>query len=266
MIANGIDWIATDEDILFNSILVSGRKSRVPDATDRRIIYQPYKFKRDTRHITAVFRDKNLSDLISFNYNSWDQSAAAWDLIGHFRRVSENLRRDTDNGLLTIAMDGENAWEYFEDNGRVFFQTLYANLDREKNVGSTTISDFLDLNPPKASLSDIFPGSWINHNFNIWIGEDQDNAAWSYLDRTRRDLVKFTGQLQKKSGKVSAEDINKAWRSLYVAEGSDWNWWYHGKAHTSSDNPFDKLYRTHLANAYRFLKKPIPERLKISIA
>jgi len=265
LIAKGIDWVATDEDILFNSLSSYDRKYKGISLFDRRIIYSPYEFKRGSRDITMIFRDKNLSDMISFSYNSWNQSDAAWDLMGHMNTTAQNLRRDTDRGLLTIAMDGENAWEYYENNGRAFFETLYANIDKQPDLFSTTINDFLELERPKKTLQNIFPGSWINHNFEIWIGQEQDNLSWQYLDAVRKDLVKFTREFHKDPDSDGAK-LKSAWRELYIAEGSDWNWWYGGKAHTGKDNPFDKLYLMHLKNIYKLLKKPVPDFLKISIA
>lgn len=264
MISKGIKWFATDEDILFRTLSSYDRKYRGMELFDRRIIYRPYKVKESTGSLTAIFRDKNLSDMISFSYNGWNSHDAAWDLIGHFKATAQNLRRDTDVGLLTIVMDGENAWEYYEDNGRPFFETLYSNLDNEEQIYSTTISDFLSLEPAKKTLSNIFPGSWINHNFEIWIGDEQDNLSWEYLAGVRKDLVKLTSQIGEDP--ASERIVKEAWKEFYIAQGSDWNWWYHGKAHTGGDNPFDKLYLTHLQNIYKILKKPIPEFLKISIA
>lgn len=265
MISKGIDWAATDEDILFKSLSLYDDKYKSQEIFDRRIIYRPYKFKRGHRHISLVFRDKNLSDLVSFSYNSWNPADAARDLMGHFNRTAENLRRDTEKALLTIVMDGENAWEYYEDNGRRFFETLYSELDDGKDTYSTTISDFLSIEHPRRSLSKIFPGSWIDHNFRIWIGEEQDNVSWGYLGRVRQDLVRFTKEYHANSAHKPVK-LAEAWRELYIAEGSDWNWWYAGKARSRGDNPFDKLYRMHLKNVYKFLKKPVPDFLKISIA
>ncbi len=265
LIKNGIGWVATDEDILFRSLSLYDRKYKDVTQFDRRIIYRPYSYKAGSRHITMIFRDKNLSDIISFNYNAWDQDEAAHDLIGHCRKVEEGLRRDTDRGLMAIVMDGENAWEYYKDNGRLFFETLYANIDRDEKVASTTISGFLEIESPKRTISKIFPGSWINHNFEIWIGQDQDNVSWGYLDRVRKDLVKFTRQAHK-SQKIDPSKVRAAWRELYIAEGSDWNWWYGGRAHVGNDNPFDRLYRTHLKNIYHLMGKSVPDFLKISIA
>ena len=265
MIQKGINWVATDEDILFQTLSSYNKKYKGATIFDRRMIYRPYNFKRDHRHITMIFMDKNLSDMISFAYNSWNPADAARDLIGHLNRTAENLRRDTEKALLTIVMDGENAWEYYEDNGRRFFETLYSELDRQPDIYSTTVSDFLAIEPPKGNLSEIYPGSWIDHNFRIWIGEEQDNVSWGYLAKVRGDLEKFTKQLHN-SQKLDGEKLADAWREFYIAEGSDWNWWYGGKAHNGGDNPFDPLYRTHLKNVYKLLKKPVPDFLKISIA
>ncbi|MDD5423302.1 MAG: hypothetical protein PHT32_07810, partial [Candidatus Omnitrophica bacterium] len=148
---------------------------------------------------------------------------------------------------------------------RRFFETLYANLDKQHEAGSATVSEFLELEPARRNLTNIFPGSWINHDFEIWIGQEQDNVSWDYLDRVRRDLVKFTKEFHKASSGDGAK-IRDAWREFYIAEGSDWNWWYGGKAHTGGDNPFDRLYRTHLKNIYKLLDKPVPDFLKVSIS
>jgi alpha-amylase/alpha-mannosidase (GH57 family) len=228
-----------------------------------------------------VFRDKNLSDIISFNYHAWDQLDAADDLTIHFRNISAALSNKAERPMALIAMDGENAWEYFQDNGRKFFETLYANLDNDSELEAVTISQHLQIATPKKTLKTIFPASWINHDFKIWIGEEQDNLSWDYLSRARSDLVRFTKELTGPgrgrqagaarpglpAGAGSGEEaLKKAWREFYICEGSDWNWWYSGKARAGNDNPFDKLYLTHLKNIYKFLKKPVPDFLKISIA
>ncbi|MCX5667651.1 MAG: glycoside hydrolase family 57 protein, partial [Candidatus Omnitrophica bacterium] len=266
MASNGIKWAATDEDILFKSLAMQGTKRKAALHSDRRLIYKPYKFKRGSKSLSLIFRDKNLSDIISFNYNSWEQRSAADDLMAHFRRIAGNLRPGKDKPLVTIAMDGENAWEFFTDNGRTFFETLYEDLDNDDELEAVTISGHLGLGSPKSkTLNTVFPASWINHDFRIWIGEEQDNVSWDYLSNVRRDLVKYTGE-SKDAGESESESIRKAWREFYMAEGSDWNWWYSGKAHMGADNPFDKLYRMHLKNVYKYLKRPIPDFLKVSIS
>jgi alpha-amylase/alpha-mannosidase (GH57 family) len=263
---NGIRWVATDEDILFRSLSLYDKRYKGVENFDRRIIYRPYIYRNSSRRMTMLFRDKNLSDIISFNYNAWNQDEAAWDFIGHCRNIEENLRRDTDRAILTVVMDGENAWEYFRDNGRLFFETLYSNLDKATEIGTTTVSSFLEIDNPARTISKVFPGSWINHNFDIWIGQEQDNVSWDYLARVRRDLVKFTRSSKKAASGADAENVRRAWRELYISEGSDWNWWYGGRAHVGNDNPFDRLYRSHLKSAYSIMGKPVPDFLKISIS
>ncbi len=266
MASSGIRWAATDEDILFKSLTMSGAKGKIAAQPDRSSVYEPYKFKRGSKSLSLIFRDKNLSNIISFNYSSWDQRSAADDLMGHFRLIAANIKPSKNKPLVTIAMDGENAWEFFADNGRTFFETLYKHLDNDDEVEAVTISGHLGLGGLKSKkLDNVFPASWINHNFKIWIGEEQDNVSWDYLSAVRKDLVKYTKEAQMKGG-VDSELLRKAWREFYIAEGSDWNWWYCGKAHMGHDNPFDKLYRTHLENVYTYLKKPVPDFLKISIA
>jgi alpha-amylase/alpha-mannosidase (GH57 family) len=266
MASSGIKWAATDEDILFNSLPLQGVKRKTLTDPDRRIIYEPYKFKRGPKPLSLIFRDKNLSDIISFNYSSWDPRAAADDLMAHFKRIAENPRPGSGSPLVTIAMDGENAWEYFTDNGRTFFETLYEHLDDDDEIEAVTISGYLGTSSVKRkSLDTVFPASWINHDFKVWIGEEQDNVSWDYLSMVRKDLAKYTKGLER-NGEGDSESLRKAWREFYMAEGSDWNWWYSGKAHMGADNPFDKLYRTHLKNVYKYLKKDVPDFLKISIA
>jgi len=264
MASNAIKWIATDEDILFRSIAMADRKRRMHHHANRGIVYRPYNFKKGSKSLSVMFRDKNLSNLISFNYNAWDQLDAAEDLITHFKNISASLGEDAGKSIVVIAMDGENAWEFYENNGRDFFETLYSRLDSDPDLESATISGYLGEGPSGKALRTIFPGSWINHNFRVWIGEEQDNLSWDYLSTVRADLVKFTKELEK--SRPGQEYLKKAWREFYISEGSDWNWWYGGKAHTGSDNPFDKLYRTHLANVYKFLNKKIPDFLKIAIS
>ncbi|MDD5496243.1 MAG: glycoside hydrolase family 57 protein [Candidatus Omnitrophica bacterium] len=265
MASEGIKWAATDEDILFNTIKMIAGKDKTPACPDRNIIYETYRFQKGEDSLSLVFRDKNISDIISFNYNAWDQAEAARDLIYHFNNIADALRPGVGKGIVTIAMDGENAWEYFEDNGRTFFDTLYGLLEKEERLETVTIAGHLAVVKPGKTFDTIFPASWINHEFRIWIGEEQDNMSWDYLWMVRRDLVKFTRELERQ-GRGRSEKLQKAWRAFYIAEGSDWNWWYGGRARAGGDNPFDRIYRTHLQDIYRFLEKPIPDFLKISIA
>ncbi len=48
-----------------------------------------------------------------------------------------------------------------------------------------TVTEALERVEPQR-LDHIFPGSWINANFDVWIGAEEDNQAWEYLLRARQ--------------------------------------------------------------------------------
>ena len=175
-------------------------------------------------------------------------------------RIRENtwpmLQRGADV-LVPIILDGENAWEYYDHNGRPFLRELYRRISESSDLAALTVSEALQLDPPR-TLDHILPGSWINANFDIWIGAEEDNQAWEYLLRARRkfDEVAHT---------VPQAQRDLAYEEILIAEGSDWNWWY-GHEHVSENRlEFDELYRQHLANVYHALGLAPPEELSRTI-
>jgi hypothetical protein len=154
--------------------------------------------------------------------------------------------------LVPIILDGENAWEWYEANGRPFLRELYRRISEDPNFEALTVSEALAKFKAQP-LEGIFPGSWINANFDVWIGAEEDNLAWEYLLAARKA---YDG----------AKDVPKdkrelAYEELLIAEGSDWNWWY-GPEHGSENRPeFDQLYRDHLKNVYRALGLEAPSEL-----
>ncbi len=157
-------------------------------------------------------------------------------------RIRENTGgRDA---LVPIILDGENAWEWYEANGRPFLRELYRRISEDSEFEAVTVSEALERFEARP-LAGVFPGSWINANFDIWIGAEEDNQAWELLLDARRAYDGATGL---------GEDMRKlAYEELLIAEGSDWNWWY-GPEHRSDNRPeFDELYRDHLSNVYRAL-------------
>jgi alpha-amylase/alpha-mannosidase (GH57 family) len=152
--------------------------------------------------------------------------------------------------MVPIILDGENAWEYYYYNGRPFLRELYRRISDSPDLAALTVSEALQRDEPR-SLDRIFPGSWINANFDVWIGDKEDNKAWEYLLRARQKYDELAPGL-------AEDDRRLAHQELMIAEGSDWCWWY-GPEHQSENRPeFDELYRSHLANAYRALHLPPP--------
>ena len=234
----GFKWAASDNGVLARTL----NQAAGVDET-----YRAYKWRQENRELGLLFRDHFLSDLIGFSYQHMDAAAAAEDFLGRIRANTGG--RDV---LVPIILDGENAWEWYPENGRPFLRALYERISAASDLEAVTVSEALQRFEPR-SLDHIFPGSWINANFDIWIGAEEDNLAWEYLLDARRAFD-------------HARNVPEGMRALareelLIAEGSDWNWWY-GPEHGSDNRPeFDQLYRDHLSNVYRAIGQAPPEAL-----
>jgi hypothetical protein len=155
-----------------------------------------------------------------------------------------------------VILDGENCWEYFPDGGVSFLRTLYRDAVRDSRIRPVTVSEFLEEHPPADTVPRLFAGSWISHNFAIWIGHPEDNNAWDALHAARHFLTKQT-----QASNHDPATIARAWNEIYIVEGSDWYWWY-GDDHSSAlDALFDDLFRKHLRNVYTLLGADPPGSL-----
>jgi alpha-amylase/alpha-mannosidase (GH57 family) len=252
---HGMEWLATDEEILFNSLKIELRRDGQGSLANPEILYKPYRYAKKDRHIDLVYRDKELSDLISFQYSRSSPKEAASDFLRRLKRIGDSVQGKVRKPLVTMAMDGENAWEHYVNDGRDFLQFLYEGILRDPSIIPVTISEYLKEAEEFGSLYHCFGGSWIAHNFAIWIGHVEDNTGWSLLTETR-DMLEVEDPDRKNEA---------AWESIYAAEGSDWFWWYGDDHSSENDEIFDFLFRENLANAYHFLGKEPPSALTIPI-
>ena len=238
---NGITWLATDQDILYRSL----------PKTDSTTLFQPYLVGNTGAHVNMVFRERDLADGIGFRYSTMRTDAAVADFMSKLNGIRKGLPRDMTAPLITIVLDGENAWEYYPDGGESFLTAMYRDVCESPDFNWTTVSDYLDTYPAQKTIKRIFPGSWIGGNFDIWIGSSEENKGWDLL-RDARQILTASEQ------NVSEEVRQTAWRHLYSAEGSDWFWWYGNDFNTPLQPEFDKLFRAHVAQIYRLLDKPVP--------
>ena len=250
MIEAGLKWAATDEEILFRSL---GREKT------QETLYRPYTLERKPGALSLIFRDRALSDSIGFIYQSWNAESAGSDLINRLHAIRDRLPKTKTPYLVSIILDGENAWEFYPNDGRDFLADLYSRAANDPALKFVTVSEYLDRFPPREKLDRLHPGSWINANFCIWIGHEEKNKAWEYLSETRNVLKDYEKQ-QPDPGTLA-----KAWKELYIAEGSDWNWWYGDDNSSANDEEFDRLYRSHLSNIYILIGKKPPEYLSMPI-
>ena len=253
----GFRWMATDEMILASSLGTTfGRDGRgLVDQADR--LYRPYSVAAGGAEVACGFRDHSLSDLIGFVYSGWSADAAADDFVSRLvdagRQASS--RDSTAEPTIFIILDGENAWEHFEGGGRPFLRSLYRRLSDHEELRTVTMAEACAA--PRHVLNGIFPGSWIDANFYIWIGHPDDQKAWSQVADARLAL-------DEAGAAVDAETEARARQEMFIAEGSDWCWWY-GDDHSSEhDREFDELFRRHLRNVYFLLGRPAPDELFIT--
>jgi alpha-amylase/alpha-mannosidase (GH57 family) len=254
----GFRWMATDEEILARTLGRVFARDGSGQLEHPEALYQPYVVgPAGQSEVACAFRDHTLSDLIGFQYAAWSADAAADDFIR--RLVSGGRRYAARTGgqeaTIAVILDGENAWEHYPGQGRPFLRALYARLASHSELRTVTMSEACA--GASERLPSVFPGSWINADFYIWIGHADDHRAWSQLAEARRAL-------ESPSPGLHAASIARAREEILIAEGSDWFWWY-GDDHSSShDLAFDDLFRRHVRNVYRALEQPIPEELFVT--
>jgi len=255
----GIEWIATDEEILSES--TNGWISRDGQGHMRHpeMLYRPWRVDSGDKSLHIIFRDHALSDLIGFHYQRSDPEHAAWDMVSKFLAIGRAVEANNAGrgALVPVILDGENCWEYYPDGGVRFLRALYKNCIQNPQIRPQRVRDYLKEQPAGDRISNLFAGSWISHNFAIWIGHHEDNTAWDLLHQTR-DFLKQT----EAEGKVPSEALGLAWKELFIAEGSDWYWWYGDDHSSSQDALFDELFRKHLQNVYTRLGAQPPNVLK----
>lgn len=260
---HGIRWIATDKGVLARS----GRWGYTVD--DPNVLCQPYCVQENEQAVSIFFRDTHLSDAIGFRYAAYGAAQAAQDFLQEIKeRFVRKIAKNTDR-VITVILDGENAWGAYRDDARPFLHALYKQLGEDQELRTVTFAEYLTGNQQRgiaphpleeqACISDLFTGSWIDENgsapgvdLGTWIGEREENRGWDLLGQTRDDLDK-TG--------VTTQIPPAAFEAMYIAEGSDWFWWLGEDQDSVNDSQFDDLFRTHLKQVYRCLRSQPPAEL-----
>jgi len=237
-----IKWIATDEAILAKS---KGYAPSLDEASS------PYTY--NGKHI--FFRNHTLSDKIGFVYSNWNKDDAVNNFIeelSHFRHVLTK-----ENAVVTVILDGENAWEYYEDHGEPFLTALFERLGNTDWINLTTFDEYIDNNKESIpALDKLMPGSWIDGNFNTWINEPVKNKYWEYLFHLNNII-----ENRKANNLIPEKTLLEIEEHFMIAQGSDWMWWA-GEGHSSAnDLDFDLLFRNYLTKIYQLLDIDLPSEL-----
>ena len=257
----GVKWMATDEGVLGRTIgyffTRDGEGRLSADGADR--LYTLYRYQKTETAMHMLFRDHTLSDLIGFVYSGMAAADAANHLIHRIKDCAQSLAAKRQDVTVPIILDGENAWEYYPQSGREFLRRVYDSIQRDPGMEAVTVSEAIARQSTFPRLNSLVPGSWINANFNVWIGAPEDNRAWDYLSSAR--------DFYARAAPTSSEPAKKlAFEEVMIAEGSDWNWWYGPEHHSANDRDFDELYRKHLSNIYQALGASPPDYLAQPIA
>jgi starch synthase len=253
-----LDWILSDEGILARSLASPITRDGEGQVMPADALYTPYRVQGNGPPIHLLFRDGRLSNAIGFEYQNVPADQAAGDLVDRLRAIQQ--RHQETPSLAVIALDGENCWDSYEANGNLFLNALYTRLSREPELKTVTVSEFLSEFPTDRSLSRIHPGSWINANFDTWVGDTEHNVAWDLLAEARDFLS------ERERDAADHEHLASARREALIAEGSDWFWWF-GRSHDSGmDEIWDSLFRLHLRNIYMSVGRTPPASLYRPIA
>ncbi len=256
----GVKWTISDEGILANSINYDFVRDFKGHLADPYHLLKTYEYKTHNSKIDIIFRDSIIPNLISFEYPSVEPDKAANDLYNRIKVIQNRILASPDEShLLTIALDGENSWENYQEDGSHFLKAIYKLIEEDDTLETVLISDYIEQDKNIKKLPKIYSGSWINRNFQLWIGEPTKNQAWNALKRTHDDFNKFVEE------NPNHPNIEKARNEIFTAEGSDWFWWYGEPNNSGQDHLFDYLFREHLKNVYKYFDMPVPNSLEMPL-
>jgi alpha-amylase/alpha-mannosidase (GH57 family) len=238
----GFLWTVSDESILARSLHTEIYRDSYGHVLNADLLYRPYRLRVLGREINIVFRDHHLSDRIGFVYHHMNPEHAVEDLLHRFHKIRESVAHCSGPHLLTIALDGENAWEWYPGDKQEFLHRLYRRLAAEPLLRTVTVAEYLEAHPPVCELHHLHSGSWVDHSMTRWIGGVAKNKLWMMLLSARR-------MLEDVRGKVLPEQLQRARENLLIAEGSDYTWWVDSMPYYLAA-PFEALFRKHLVNAY----------------
>lgn len=237
----GISWAATDEEILLRAL---PGKSRVD------LLSRPYAVRVGESEVKMAFRDREISDLISFVYSRIPPEEGRRDFV---RRLKERAAQVPDGGIV-VALDGENPWESYGDSGRGFILGVYDEITRSAELEPATMGSYTQ--GATAVLPELPTGSWIGGNFDVWIGDKEDRVAWELLREAREAYEK-----SEKSQAPALDLRERARKALFRAEASDWFWWFGPEYPTLEKKTYDRLFRSNLEEVYRVLGLAVPTDL-----
>ena len=252
---HGVRWAATGTGVLENSLRQA--HGELPDKSQ--YLYRPYRVQEGDQQIQCFFRDDHLSDLIGFEYTKWYGRDAVANFVHELESIYEHTS-PTESPVVSVILDGENAWEYYPYNGYFFLSEVYEALAQHPHIRMTTFDDYLQQCSAggatcavAGTLPRVAAGSWVYGTFSTWIGDRAKNHAWDLLCAAKQSYDHVMA-----SGRLSEPERQAASKQLADCESSDWFWWFGDYNPASSVATFDALFRANLSNLYLHLRLPVP--------
>jgi alpha-amylase/alpha-mannosidase (GH57 family) len=247
----GVKWLASGEGVLRHSLVKAGL------GLEHRSAWSTVPYRIPGSDTTLFFRNDHLSDLIGFEYKGW----AASDAVRHLVHALDDLRRQAPgpNAVVSIIMDGENAWEYYPYNGFYFLSELFAALTTHAAIRPTTFGEYLELYPDTwGALPRLVAGSWVYGDFTTWMGDAAKNRAWDWLCAAKYAYDAAVEMLPE-------DEAHTAEILLGSCESSDWFWWFGDYNPADAVASFDRVCRQKLKRLYQTLRIPAPEYLETAL-
>jgi len=251
--ANGFRWAASDESVLRNSLQSAGADL----GSGRDYVYTPYAVHTDGGTIACFFRDHDLSDRIGFRYSDWH----ADDAVANLTSALEAIADQGSARVVSIVLDGENAWEHYPENAYYFLSALYDRLSANPRIRLTTFGDHLSRAASMPALRRMVAGSWVQGNFSTWIGSADKNRGWDMLVAAKQA---YDGAME--SGRLTSAAAQRAEMILRWCEGSDWFWWFGSYNPAQAVSDFEQLFRDHVRDLYAALGAPVPAELGVVVS
>ncbi|ADC72032.1 glycoside hydrolase family 57 [Thioalkalivibrio sp. K90mix] len=247
-------WTASGQTVLANSLAAAGEtaESNTGSAEEEGWLHRPYQLQGSD--IELFFRDDGLSDAIGFRYADWHADDAVGDFVHHLENIAAVSPQ---GGVVSVILDGENAWEYYPENGYHFLNALYERLAHHATLNLCTFADVCrrsEKDRDRGELPGLVAGSWVYGTFSTWIGDPDKNRGWDSLIEARQAVDRAVAE-------DPSLDTPALREQLAICEGSDWCWWFGAYNPAGSVSDFEQLYRRHLARLYQLANLNVPESL-----
>ena len=251
-----IRWTATGEHVWRNTCHLAQCNSE--EVQNKKALFKPYQYQDNPTQL--YFRDDGLSDFIGFEYSHWNADDAARNFVENLSNIHRFLGDDVDQQVVSIILDGENAWEYYIDNGYPFLDALYREMTQSDVIETTTFAE-TSKTVKATTIDQLCAGSWVYGNFATWVGQEDKNRAWEYLVAAKQSCDDVVAE-----GNLSAQALLALADQLAICEGSDWFWWFGDYNASGSVRDFDQLFRVQLKKLYDLIHQSAPNYLDEAIS